>query len=135
MKTLPKIIVLWLLRIAVCAAPAYSLHMYLQGEGSTHDTQWWLENVGYIAWALGSYMIIFLGSMAWAINWTQISLLVGGALGLMYFFFTRDVYSAFLSIPFFEKHHRMLPVVPYVYIVFIMLVATLLKTRHSKRMH
>lgn len=125
-----KTAVLWILRMIVAAAPAYSLYVFMQGAGQQYGQQWWLENSGYIGWALGAYLIIFLGSMSWTINWPQIVALFIGAVGLMYFYFSRDIYSAFYSIPFFAENKKLLPLIPYIYVVIILTICSAMRKRY-----
>lgn len=128
-----KKIVLWVLRVVLIVAPAYNLYVFASGEGAGKDTAWWLEQAGFIAWALGSYMMLLIASVAFNINWAQVAALVVGAAGLTYFYLTPEVYTTFLNIPFFQEHKKALPVIPYAYTVIVLILSTLLKTRYGKK--
>lgn len=133
MQNTSKIIILWLLRICLIVAPAYNLMVFAKGEGASNTFDWWTQNAGFIAWALGSYMILLFTTIAFNINWAQLGALVLGASGLAYFYLTPEVYTSFLDIPFFQEHKKALPVIPYAYTVIVLLLATLLKTRYGKK--
>jgi hypothetical protein len=127
-----KLAIIWLLRLATLAAPAYSLYIFANGEGADKDIDWWKAQAGFIAWALGSYLTILISTYAFNINMKQVGILAIGVVGLAYFYLTPDVYEAFLSIPFFEANKKMLPIIPYLYTAVICLIAGLFHTRHSK---
>lgn len=128
-----KTIVIWLLRAVLIAAPIYNLVVFVKGEGASNTLDWWIDNAGFIAWALGSYAMLLIATMAFAINWKQIVVLGVGALGLAYFYLTPEVYTHFLELPFFQENKKALPVIPYAYTVIVLLLATLLKTRYGKK--
>lgn len=129
-----KKVVLWVLRVVLVVAPAYSLYVFANGdEAAGKPTEWWFEQAGFIAWTLGSYMMILIASVAFRINWAQVVVLVLGALGLTYFYLTPDVYHSFLEMPVFQANKKALPLIPYIFTIAVLLLASLLKTRYGKK--
>lgn len=128
-----KMAILWGLRIMCVVAPAYNLYVFANGEGAGKDMAWWIDQAGFIAWALGSYMMILIATIAFNINWAQVGALALGALGLAYFYLTPEVYTSFLEMPLFQEHKKALPVIPYAYTVLVLLLASLLKTTYGKK--
>ena len=128
-----KSALLWVLRAALVVAQAYNLYVFASGEGAGKPMDWWLEQGGFIAWALGSYAMLLIATVAFNINWAQIGALVLGAAGLAYFYLTPEVYTSFLEIPFFQEHKKALPIIPYAYTVVVLLLSSLLKTRYRKK--
>lgn len=125
--------VLWLLRLAAIAAPAYSLYIFATGEGADRSLSWWQAQASYIAWALGAYFIILISSYAVRINWAQIVVLAIGVAGLAYFYLVPDIYILFLESPFFAENKKAVPVVPYLYTVIITFIAMLLKSPGKRK--
>ncbi len=125
---------LLILRVVLIAAPGYNLYEFVsQGEGAGQGPEWWIANAGFIVWALGPYIILYFASHAVFINGAQVFLLMAGAGGLAYFFFTPDIYGLFLELPIFEGDNKVyLPVIPYAYCVAILALASLAKTRRRK---
>lgn len=121
------------LRVICVVAPAYNLYVFANGEGAGKDMGWWIDQAGFIAWALGSYAMILIATVAMRINWAQVAALILGAVGLAYFYLTPQVYNAFLELPFFQENKKALPVIPYAYTVVVLLLASLLKTRYGKK--
>lgn len=128
-----KALLLHPLRLALIALPAYNLYIFSQGEGAGKPTDWWIDQAGFIAWALGSYGILLLASFMFRLNWIQLILFCLGTAGLGFFYLTEDIYKFFLSLEYFQdENKKMLPVVPYAITVLTLLLSLLFKSRRGR---
>lgn len=127
-----KQIVLYMFRLAMIIAPAYSIYVFMTGEGAEDNGGMSLDTAGFIAWALGAYLLLIWASMSRAISWGQITVLCIGGLALMYFFLSRDIYSVFLAIPFFEENKKLLPIIPYAMTMITLMISFLFRRKYKK---
>lgn len=127
-----KQIVLYVFRLVMIVAPTYNIYVFMQGEGAEHNSDWWMGNAGFIAWALGAYLLLIWASLNRAITTAQIVVLIFGGISLMYFYLSRDIYSVFLAIPFFEENKKLLPVIPYAMTMITIAVSFLFRWKYKK---
>ncbi len=128
-----KQMALYVFRLAMLIAPAYSIYIYLTGDDSANQSDLLLGNAGFIAWALGGYVLLIWASLNRAITWAQIVVLSLGGMALVYFFLSHDIYSVFLAMPFFEgDNKKLLPVIPYVMTMITLLVSFLFRRTYKK---
>lgn len=121
------------LRLALIALPAYNLYEFSLGEGAEKDTAWWMDQAGFIAWALGSYAILLAATFIYRLNWSQILLFCIGTAGLGLFYLTQQIYQFFLAMDYFqEENKKMLPIIPYAMVLATLILSTLFKTRYGK---
>lgn len=126
-----KAMLLHPLRLALLGLPAYNLYVFSQGKAEASDLGWWVEQAGFIAWALGAYIILLLSTFIFRLNWMQLIFFCAGAAGLGYFYLTEEIYSFFLAMEYFQgENKKMLPVIPYAMTFITLIVAWVFKTRH-----
>ena len=126
-----KKLLVWLLRLALLALPTFIIYEYVQNEDVQHDIQWWIDNAGYIAWALGSFLLLlFAASNIELITGAQLGVLIIGTVLLAYFYLDEGIYQAFLGMPFFAENKKFLPVIPYGVTAIILIIFLLFKRRY-----
>ena len=128
-----KSLILLLTRLALIAAPSYSVYMLLeQGNVDLSDVQWWKENVTTLLLSVGAYFLLLMLTLNALINWKQTVLLASATAAVIAFYYDANSYKLVFNLPYFQGDNRENVVyAPYLLVLAVWFLNRLLKTRYK----